>query len=264
MSCKHFLPWMALLLGCAQAAPSDYTAKTDPRVRTVLYDPDRVYTLTGVPGYQIDLEFEAGEVFVGLGAGDVEGLSFTAQDNHLFLKPRAARVSTNVTVLTNRRHYFFDYVTRPTRSPPRSRELLYSLRFTYPPPPGAAAARRIEQALKEAGSRPENLDYWYCGPDSLQPLAVRDDGVHTRLRFGARSELPALFVQNDDGTESLLNYSLEDGEVIVHRVVRRLILRRGRLAGCIVNKHFTGGGERLESGTVAPDVERTLRGDSHE
>jgi len=28
------------------------------------------------------------------------------------------------------------------------------------------------------------------------------------------------------------------------------------LTGCVVNKGFAGGGERLESGTVAPDVTR--------
>jgi type IV secretion system protein VirB9 len=33
-------------------------------------------------------------------------------------------------------------------------------------------------------------------------------------------------------------------------------VRRGRLAGCIVNQAFAGSGERLESGTVAPTVER--------
>jgi len=80
--------------------------------------------------------------------------------------------------------------------------------------------------------------------------------VHTRLTFGAKAEMPAIFVRNDDGSESLLNFSMQDGDVILHRVARQLVLRRGRLTGCIVNKGFSGGGERLESGTVAPDVER--------
>ena len=38
------------------------------------YDSEQVYRLRGFVGYQIDLEFEAGETFVGLGAGDIEGL----------------------------------------------------------------------------------------------------------------------------------------------------------------------------------------------
>jgi len=58
----------------------------------------------------------------------------------------------------------------------------------------------------------------------------------------------------------LLNFSLESGEVVVHRVAQRVVLRRGGLTGCVVNKAFTGVGERLESGTVAPNVQRESRG----
>jgi type IV secretion system protein VirB9 len=65
-----------------------------------------------------------------------------------------------------------------------------------------------------------------------------------------------LFVLNEDGSESLLNFTVEDGEIVVHRVARRFVVRRGRLVGCVVNKAFDGGGERLESGTLAPDVMR--------
>ena len=83
--------------------------------------------------------------------------------------------------------------------------------------------------------------------------------MQTHLLFGQRAEQPAIFVRNDDGSESLLNFSIESGEVIIHRIARRLILRRGALTGCIVNKGFSGTGERLPSGTIAPDVRRTSR-----
>lgn len=267
MSARLGVVWLALLalLLAASAVPAGAQSlrrPRDSRVRNVLYDPDRVYSLVGYVGYEIDLEFEPGEVFVGLGAGDLDALSFVSQDNHLFLKPRATDVRTNLTVLTNRRHYYFDYVGRTLRRGAFPRDLVYSLRFQYPAPPGAASAERIEKALATA-ARALNFDYWYCGAPQIKPVAASDDGVHTRLSFGARTELPAIFVSNDDGSESLLNYSIEGGDVIVHRVVRRLILRRGRLTGCVVNRSFSGGGERLDSGTVAPDVERTTRGAPH-
>ena len=108
--------------------------------------------------------------------------------------------------------------------------------------------------------RPRNFDYWYCGSPTLRPVAASDDGVHTHLRFGAHAELPAIFVRNDDGSESLLNFSVESGDVVIHRVAKRFILRRGLLRGCVVNKSFNGGGERLDSGTVSPSVERVTQG----
>jgi type IV secretion system protein VirB9 len=235
----------------------------DSRVRVVPYDSEQVYRVHGYVGYQIDFEFEAGETFVGLGAGDMEGLAYFGQDNHLFLKPKAARVTTNLTVLTNRRRYQIDYTSdahRPTAGDP---EVIFALKFTYPVRPGRAesAEERIDAALAGASSkRVQNIDYWYCGSAALKPTAASDDGVHTRLRFAPSADLPAIFVGNPDGTESLLNFTMEEGDLVVHRVAPRFIVRRGKLAGCIVNKAFTGNGLRLPTGTVAPEVRRDVPG----
>jgi len=237
----------------------------DSRVRTTSYDGEQVYRLRGFVGYQIDLEFEAGETFLGLGAGDLEGLSYFGQDNHLFLKPKAAKVATNLTVLTNRRHYQFDYTAVAEHPGAADPNVIFALRFTYPMSVSnaaqAAAARQIDADLGSASAqRRQNLDYWYCGGAALRPVFASDDGVHTRLRFAANADLPAIFVRGDDDSESLINYSMDNGDVIIHRVARQFILRRGRSAGCIVNKGFAGGGMRLESGTVAPQVERRVQG----
>lgn len=258
---------LCLLLGFPASFAETVPARgiIDSRIRTAVYNGDEVYRLRGYVGYQIDLEFEAGEIFTGLGAGDLEGLSFVGQDNHLFIKPKAARVATNLTVLTSRRHYQFDYTALSQAPAAGDPGVIYSLRFIYPPLPGQsaaeAAARRLDAQLESAGTgRPRNEDYWYCGRAALMPVAASDDGVHTRIRFAANSELPAIFVRNEDGSESLLNFNMDAGDVIVHRLAKRFILRRGKLAGCIVNRGYTGGGTRLDSGTVTPEVERRVQG----
>jgi type IV secretion system protein VirB9 len=244
----------------AVAAETPTRGAVDARIRVAAYNPEQVYRLTAVVGYQIDLEFEPGESYVGIGGGDLEGLTLGAFDNHLLLKPKAVNVGTNLTVFTNRRHYHFDYSASGRRSDPQ--ETIYAVRFTYPPPAkaGPSAEERIEADLAQAQSRrSRNIDYWFCGDEAVKPVAASDDGVHTRLTFGAREELPAIFVRNDDASESLLNFSIEEGDMVVHRVARRFVLRRGKLTGCIVNKGFLGGGERLKSGTVAPDVNRARK-----
>ncbi len=258
--------WQALLYtqrSAAEIVPPRGTV--DSRVRVTLYDGDQVYRLHGFVGYQIDLEFEVGESFIGLGAGDIEGLSYFGQDNHLFLKPKAPNVATNLTVLTNRRQYQFDYTALAQHPSADDADVIFALRFTYPPVPSKTeqdeAARHIDADLEQASSqRRQNIDYWYCGGPTLRPVLASDDGVHTRLRFAVNAELPAIFVRNEDDSESLLNYSMDNGDVIVHRVARRFILRRGKLSGCIVNKGFVGAGRRLDSGTVTPDVERRVQG----
>ena len=253
---------LLLLVGLALGADAESVPSPgllDARIRVAPYRTDQVYVLKGFVGYQTDLEFETGESFVGLGAGDIEGLSFVAQDNHLFLKPKAAKVGTNLTILTSRRTYQLDY-SATTSHPDASEEVTYALRFTYPP-----AAKEgndaSTQALQAETRRPKNIDYWYCGAASIMPVAASDDGVHTRVTFAAKAEQPAIFILNEDGSESLLNFSMDEGDVILHRVARRLILRRGSLAGCVVNKAYTGSGERLKSHTVSVDVERATRGE---
>lgn len=261
--------WLALTLSAlaleAHADVLPTRGHVDSRVRVAPYSPEEVYQLYAYVGYQIDLQFEDGESFVGLGAGDIEGISFVAEANHLFLKPKVPMVGTNLTVLTNRRQYQLDYVARGRRPDPELDEVIYSVRFIYPAPPKVAvddSAERVQHALATAETaRPHNIDYWFCGNPAVKPVAASDDGVHTRLRFGGRAEQPAIFVRNEDGSESLLNFSMDAGDIVIHRVAHRIILRRGKLTGCVINKAFNGGGERLESNTISPDVERARKGD---
>jgi type IV secretion system protein VirB9 len=239
---------------CALAETSPAPGLLDPRIRTASYSSEEVYVLKGFVGYQTDLEFEAGEHFLGLGAGDIEGISFVAEDNHLFLKPKAGKVGTNLTILTSRRTYQVDYSASPAH-PDATEEVIYVLRFTYPE--AKASAAQASAALESDTRRARNFDYWFCGNPRLKPIAASDDGVHTRLRFAGNTEQPAIFVLNDDGSESLLNFSMDAGDVIVHRVARRLILRRGNLTGCVVNQGFAGSADRLNSNTVSSEVLRT-------
>ncbi len=241
----------------AESLPLRGTA--DSRIRSATYSPDEVYRLYGFVGYAIELIFEDGESFAGNAGGDLEAITFGWHDNHMILKPKAVNVGTNLVVYTNRRAYRFEYSASAKKPDPRTDQVMFAVRFNYPPQyatkpsAGGATDRELEAG---ASGRPKNYDYWFCGSPSIKPVAAFDDGVHTRITFGAKAELPALFVRNDDGTESLLNFSIENGDVVVHRVAGRFILRRGQLTGCIVNKGFSGGGERLKSGTVAPDVRR--------
>jgi type IV secretion system protein VirB9 len=247
----------------AEVLPS--RGSLDPRIRTAPYSEGEVYRLYGYVGYAIELIFEDGELFEGEAGGDLEGIVFGAHTHHLILKPRAATVATNLIIYTNRRAYRFQYSAVDQAPDLSGDEVMYAVRFIYPPPPApavvATSAERAQRALEHASTaRERNLDYGYCGAPELKPTAAYDDGVHTRLTFAAKAELPAIFLANEDGSESLLNFNVEGDDILIQRVAKRFILRRGKLTGCIVNKGFSGGGERLESGTIAPDVERARKG----
>lgn len=234
----------------------------DSRIRTTSYNPDEVYRLYGFVGYAIELIFEDGESFQGSGGGDLNGVTIDHFANSVLLKPRAAQITTNLVIYTDRRAYRFDYSAEDRKPSRYSDDVMYAVRFVYPP--RVAAVPTAEDLLtreiaRMSSERPRNLSYGFCGHRSLKPIAASDDGVHTRIRFAPQAELPAIFVRNEDGSESLLNFSIDQGDVVVHRLASKFILRRGRLTGCVVNQAYAGSGARLETGTVSPQVERDVR-----
>jgi type IV secretion system protein VirB9 len=249
---------MLLAAGAAHSETLPVRGHTDGRIRNATYEADQVYRLYGFVGYAIELIFEVGEAIVGAGGGDLEGVTIDAHANTVLVKPRAAIVATNLVIYTDRRAYRFDYSAEARRPDPASDEVIYAVRFAYPESAGrAGTAEAIGRELAAAKvARPRNSDYWFCGHRSLRPAAASDDGVHTRLTLADGAELPAIFVRNEDGSESLLNFSVDGGDVVVHRLAPKLILRRGRLTGCIVNRGYSGSSTRLASGTVSPHVER--------
>jgi len=245
-----------LLLAVASADPPP-----DPRLRVIDYRPTTVLPLTAFVGYHVHLEFAPGEYFVNLGAGDTSSIDVGAEGNHLLLKPKQPSAGTNLTILTNRRAYFIDY--RAFARPPRPDEAVYSMVFRYADDPHV-----VPESSAEAGSpdvllgapRPAlNTAYWYCGSPSLRPVAAVDDGLQLRLTFAPHTELPAVFVAEPDGAETVVNTHVERDSVVVQRLAERLVLRRGLEVGCIVDRNTRRSARRASSGTVDPAVDRETR-----
>ncbi len=263
--------WVITLLAAAACASTraeslPQASSADSRIRTATFNPGEVYRLYAHVGYALELIFEEGETGAGQAGGDLEAITFAWHDNRLILKPKAPRVGTNLIIYTNRRAYRFDYSASLQRPDPEREPVMYAVQFAYPaayatPKPTVSdTASKVAKAFGAGGSeREQNFDYWFCGSAALKPTAASDDGVHTRLKFGSRREVPAVFVRNEDGSESLLNFSMEAGDMVIHRVAPKFILRRGALTACLVNKGYAGSGERLPSGTVAAGVDRERR-----
>jgi len=118
-------------------------------------------------GYQIHLQFAEGEAFVNLGAGDIGGIDVGKEKNNLFIKPKQEKVGTNLTVLTNLRHYHFEYTALHKAPDPQEEDVIYSLRFTYPQEEAKLAAIelekvRTEERLRQADAeRPKGI--WRTG-----------------------------------------------------------------------------------------------------
>jgi len=78
--------------------------------RTGGYDTNEVYRIQGYVGTKSTSSLSQ-RVLRWIGSRRHDALSFVSQDNHFVIKPKATRVSTNLTVITTRRPYHLH--TRP-------------------------------------------------------------------------------------------------------------------------------------------------------
>jgi len=263
---------LAPMLALAEMQPpaGDY----DPRVRVVDYNPLEVVRLATFYGVSTHLQFGEGETIGAVALGDKDAWHVVDYQNHLFLKPKAQRADTNMTVITNKRTYQFAVVVQRRSARDASAwkdpKLVFSLVFRFPEEEAAAARAAAAQArLHQADERlasamrsGSNFDYWVAGSDEIAPTAAHDDGRFIYLTFSNNRDMPAVYAVDDQGNESLINTNVTDGNtIVVQRLVPHLMLRKGHEVASVRNMSFDlDAGTDNRTGTVAADVTRVLKG----
>ena len=251
----------------------------DPRVRVVDYNPLNVVKLATFYGVSTHVQFGNGETIMDVAVGDDQAWKVVPRGNHLFIKPQATQADTNVTVVTDKRTYQFALVVQPRPMKDSTAwanpNLIFSLTFRYPDEEAAKAATNakkeavksrlgeIKGKLSDAKKEGQNFDYWVAGSEEISPTAARDDGRFIYLTFSNNRDMPAVYSVDAKGNEALINTNVIDGNtIVIQRLVAHLMLRKGNAVASIINKSFDlNGGIDNTTGTVAPDVERVIKGE---
>lgn len=249
----------------------------DARVRKVDYNPENVVLLTTFYGVSTHIQFGDGEKIKDIATGDDQAWAIRPRSgNHLFIKPRATNADTNLTVVTDKRTYQFALIVRETDRENskawRDPNLIFSLAFNYP---DEAAARQaafemarqekekknaVQRKMDDAKQAIRNYDYWLAGALEVSPTEAYDDGRFTRLVFSKNRDMPAVYAVDSEGAESLVNSNVEGNTIVIHRVFRKLIMRKGSYVACVVNKSFDfDKGNDNDTGTISGDVKRFVR-----
>lgn len=233
MKSVAFLTFALLLVAAPAAAVEPHPGAGDPRIYEVLYDPSEVVELHGALGFQLSLEFDPAERIENVAIGDSLGWQVTPnrKANLLFLKPMALRPNTNMTVVTNLRRYNFELSVK-AHVPPKS--IPFSVRFTYPAP----VMVTIDPPPAPTPPVDRNHAYSFRGSDKVLPDRLFDDGEATYFAFRAQEDLPAIFAVEPDGAESVVNSHMKDGYIVVDRIARGFVLRRGKEVTRVFNDGF--------------------------
>jgi type IV secretion system protein VirB9 len=228
-----------VLFAAPALARQDTSAPGDRRIRVIPYDPDQVINLVGHLGYQIMVEFGADEQIENVSIGDSLGWQVTPNRRAtlLFLKPLELDATTNMTVVTSQRRYAFT-LSADEVSGPSDPALVYTLRFSYPPPPIVIAEPVIEPEPPPPEPVQLNFNYSFSGSRSAAPARVFDDGVFTYFQFAPDADAPAIFVIGADGEEELVNAQARNGSMVIDRIARTFVLRYGKERTQVFNDAF--------------------------
>lgn len=282
MRCAIFLAAGALL-AFAGALPSPVRALETPRsgakdnrVRFVDYDPYNVVQVVGSLRSSVQVEFSADEEIAHVALGNTVAWEVAPAGHILFLKARENQPLTNLQVVTARRDgtkrsYQLELTIREGQVGAGSGTFFY-VKFRYPG--DEAEARRLAAAAQAEGAQaryadtvlaaherfgPRNWRYAAQGSTAIEPASIYDNGKVTTLTFAGNAEVPAIYVVNTDGSESLVPKSVEGNLVLVHAIAPKLVLRRGGDVLCLFNEGWTREGINPESGTTSPSVVRQVR-----
>lgn len=169
------------------------------------------------------------------------------------VKPKACDVTTNLVLSTNRRIYDLDLDSPPCAGHAGSatnpkRGYMRHIRFSYPAD-SSLATRRVAKAVVSdslpheddrvvSPSRPLNREYgvvrarrgpfgWF-GEQPLDfpwvPTTIADDGAHVYItlpREARQHPAPVLYAVENDGSRTLVNYTMRDTIVVTDRTFRR-------------------------------------------
>jgi type IV secretion system protein VirB9 len=213
----------------------------DNRIRVMVYNPDDVHKYTGYYGYSAYIEFADGETIDNVSMGDSLSWQIVPSGKRLFLKPMEQDATTNMTVITNQRTYFFELHAKEAEDI-NDPEMVFTVRFLYPDDGIGESIKHFTGNSEPDLSEPEkyNFNYTISGKDTISPIKIFDDGEFTYFQFKDKNAaIPAFFIVDPQGHEEIVNYRMAGRYVVVERVVERFSLRYGKEYLCVFNESTT-------------------------
>ena len=275
---KLVLGSLALMLLAVPAVALEVPrgADQDNRVRFVNYQPYNITRIVGTLRSSVQVEFAPDEEIAHVALGNTVAWEVAPAGHILFLKPRENQPLTNISVVTTRRDgskrsYQMELTVRDGSISAGENTYFY-VKYRYPA--DEAERRRLEAEAKARAAQagfadevlsiheqygPRNWKYSAQGSVAIEPQAVYDNGKVTTFAFTGNQEMPAIYIENSDGTESLVPKTVQGDLVLVHAISRKFILRRGSDTLCIFNEAYSPVGVNPGTNTTSPSVERVAK-----
>lgn len=215
-----------LLASTAGPAFAEYlpqASQLDQRVRVATYVDGQVFKVNVSLLKVTSIELGRDEEIRSIVAGDTEGFDFDAVPGGrvVVVKPKLNAISTNITVYTTKRSYYF-FVQEVGKAATH-----FVVRFNHP---------NIEKEVPANKTVLRTAPNYKYGADRLTqitPIQVWDDGSFTYFQFPRTGDVPAIF-KTSSGREMTTNSNvIADGTVRVSGIANYWVLRAGDVENTI-------------------------------
>lgn len=211
---RWVLPLLCLFVPVAAAAQlSPVPSFDDPRMQTIVYQPNIPVRLVAFPKASLKVMFHPGERITRVVVSD--GAAFNAavleRSDAIELAPLKFGASATMKVETDQRSYDFELTTGEGLA------AAYLVRFV----PGEANAPAVSVPVPDATL----ASYRMRGDRSVRPDRLYDDGTRTFIEWSKNRALPAVFGVSPGGTEEIVAGYMRDDVFVIDRVYDELVFR---------------------------------------
>ncbi len=253
--CLLFVSILAIVLFIANSSVAAviYPRKhgTENRFKSWLYHANGVYHYEGyytVPTY---IEFSQNEKINTIYTPKPKAWSIKPIKNRLFLTPVEDDADTTLTVMTDKRTYFFELhanVANGAFDP----NIAFYFKFRYPSGIDDKKSNSsnndnsiIQYSIIKGPdlSKAENFNFNYTvsGDYMITPIKVFDDGRFTYFEFRDKNGIiPGIFSVDNEGFESMVNFRIINQYLAVEGVFSVFTLRHGHDTVCVFNETMRG------------------------
>ena len=221
----------------------DEAAKATPapkenRIVTYNFSPDIIFRILTLPELHTHIQLAEDEGLTeNPTVGDSTQWRVSGGPRNLYVKPLRNNIETSMTFVTNKRTYQFQLVSGSGGG-----DVYQKVSFLYPDrdqeiklrkeaEAGAADAEktRLADQVVAPNVDPTSLDFGYTieGNASFRPNAVYTNGRFTFLVMPNTQDSPAVFLMDEEGNPSLINWQVKGQMLVVERMAQRLLLKLG-------------------------------------
>ena len=220
---------------------------TDDRIKTFVYQENQVYSIKAHYYVSTYIKFSSDEILrtdLPLSGGDLEAWDIQyVGPRAMSIKPTDMSPKTNLTVISDKREYFFDLDLSKEKKADTT--TTYAILFKYPEierqkllEAERAETEDVSWQFTEHLIDPAavNADYTFRGKKKMRPRQVFDDGKFTYFLFKDTDPVPAIFAK--DGRElTLVNITHKGDFIVVQRLADEFQLLSGKTKLRVLRNH---------------------------